>query len=100
MAVHQRRYATIGRFLLGDVLLCGKHANSLPSPPLLQYHSLESKSINFILACPQADLDVDVWMLGWEFQFLVPISGTPIGGGIPIPFTIPKILVGIIFLKF
>ncbi len=29
--------------------------------------------------------------LGWEFQFLVPISGTPIGSGIPIPFLIPKI---------
>ncbi len=37
--------------------------------------------------------------LGWEFQFLVPISGTPIGGGIPIPFTIPKIPDGF-FLKF
>jgi hypothetical protein len=28
---------------------------------------------------------------------LVPISGTPIGGGIPIPFTIPKIPVGFFF---
>jgi hypothetical protein len=28
---------------------------------------------------------------------LVPISGTPIGGRIPIPFTIPKILVGFFF---
>jgi hypothetical protein len=35
--------------------------------------------------------------LGWEFQFLVPISGTPIGGGIPIAFTIPKIPVGFFF---
>jgi hypothetical protein len=35
--------------------------------------------------------------LGWEFQFLVPISGTPIIGGIPIPFTIPKIPVGFFF---
>jgi hypothetical protein len=32
--------------------------------------------------------------LGWEFQFLVPISGAPIGSGIPIPFLIPKIPVG------
>jgi hypothetical protein len=32
--------------------------------------------------------------LGWEFQFLVPISGTPIVSGIPIPFLIPKIPVG------
>ncbi len=30
-------------------------------------------------------------ILGWEFRFLVPISGTPIGSGIPIPFLIPKI---------
>jgi hypothetical protein len=37
--------------------------------------------------------------LGWEFQFSVPISGTPIGSGIPIPFLIPKILVGF-FSKF
>ena len=36
-------------------------------------------------------------MLGWEFQFLVPISGTPIGSGIPIPFSIPKITVGKFF---
>jgi hypothetical protein len=36
--------------------------------------------------------------LGLEFRFLVPISGTPIGSGIPIPFSIPEIPVGIIFL--
>ncbi len=29
--------------------------------------------------------------LGWEFQFLAQISGTPIGSGILIPFLIPKI---------
>ncbi len=29
--------------------------------------------------------------LGWEFRFFVPISGTPIGSRIPIPFSIPKI---------
>jgi hypothetical protein len=29
--------------------------------------------------------------LGWEFYFLGPISGTPIGSGILILFTIPKI---------
>ncbi len=33
-------------------------------------------------------------ILGWEFQFLVLISGTPIRSGIPIPFLIPKIPVG------
>jgi hypothetical protein len=31
--------------------------------------------------------------LGWEFQFLVPISGTPIRSEIPILFQIPGILV-------
>ncbi len=36
-------------------------------------------------------------MLGWVFQFSVPISGTPIGSGIPFPFSIPKIPVGIFF---
>jgi hypothetical protein len=35
--------------------------------------------------------------LGWEFQFLVPISGTPIGSGIPILFLVPKIPVGFFF---
>jgi hypothetical protein len=35
--------------------------------------------------------------LGWEFRFLVPISGTPIVSGIPILFLIPKIPVGFFF---
>jgi hypothetical protein len=35
--------------------------------------------------------------LGWEFQFLVPISGTPIVSRIPIPFLILKIPVGFFF---
>ncbi len=35
--------------------------------------------------------------LDWEFRLLVPISGTPTGDGIPIPFTIPKIPVGFYF---
>jgi hypothetical protein len=42
-------------------------------------------------------LGVQGCQLGWEFQFLVPISGTPIEGGIPILFTIPKIPVGFFF---
>jgi hypothetical protein len=37
--------------------------------------------------------------LGWEFQFSVLISGTPIGSGIPILFLLTKILVGNIFLN-
>jgi hypothetical protein len=35
-----------------------------------------------------------VQILGWEFQFLVPISRTPTGSRIPILFLIPKILDG------
>jgi hypothetical protein len=38
--------------------------------------------------------------LGWEFRVLVPISGTPIGSGIPDPFPIPKIPVGKFLIKF
>ena len=38
-----------------------------------------------------------VLQLGWEFQFLVPISGTPIRSRIPILFLIPKIPVGVFF---
>jgi hypothetical protein len=37
--------------------------------------------------------------LGCEFQFLAPISGTPIGSGIPIPFQILDILVRFFFLN-
>ncbi len=36
-----------------------------------------------------------LYCLGWEFQFLVPISGTPIGSRILIPFLIPDIPVRI-----
>jgi hypothetical protein len=35
--------------------------------------------------------------LGWEFQFLVLISGTPIISKTPIPCSIPKIPVGFFF---
>ncbi len=35
--------------------------------------------------------------LGWDFQFLVPISGTPIGSGILILFLIPEITAGFFF---
>ncbi len=49
--------------------------------------------------CRLVDGDIEVGdsRLGWEFRFSVPISRTPIGGGIPIPFTIPKIPVGFFF---
>jgi hypothetical protein len=38
-----------------------------------------------------------LYVLGWEFQFSVLISGTPIVSRIPIPFLILKILVGFFF---
>ncbi len=38
--------------------------------------------------------------LGWEFQFFVPISGTPIVSGIPILCLIPKIPVRNFLWKF
>jgi hypothetical protein len=39
---------------------------------LCNIHGLESKSIDFILAFPQADLDVDIWM---ELPTGIVISG-------------------------
>ena len=39
---------------------------------LCNIHGLESKSIDFILAFPQADLDVDVWM---ELPMGILVSG-------------------------
>ncbi len=42
-------------------------------------------------------IQVGLGNLGWEFQFLVPISGTPIVSGIPIQFSIQKIPVGTFF---
>jgi hypothetical protein len=41
--------------------------------------------------------DGTLGVLEWEFQFLVPISGTPIGSGILILFSVPNILVGFFF---
>ncbi len=57
-----RRDATIGRFLLGEY---SPVVNMLMVRLLLalcNIHGLESKSINFVLAFPQADLDEDFWM--------------------------------------
>ncbi len=44
--------------------------------------------------------DAGQWLLGWEFRFLVPITGTPIGSRIPIPFSIPEILVRFFCFEF
>ncbi len=44
------------------------------------------------------ELDLAVTsVLGSEFRFSVPISGTPIGSGMPITFLIPEIPVGFFF---
>ncbi len=52
------------------------------------------------LEVPRLDgLDQCGYNLGWEFQFLVLIYGNPIGSGIPIPFSIVEILVGIVFFN-
>ncbi len=43
--------------------------------------------------------DRETARLGWEFQFLIPISGTPIVSRIPILFLVPKIPVGFFFIS-
>ncbi len=53
------------------------------------------RQIVMMIATNKANMDAMI--LGWEFQFLVLISGTPIVSGILIPCSIPKILVGTFF---
>jgi hypothetical protein len=68
--------------------------------PRLRYHidKLKCKDCQkHKLAGPGHGLLPKREVLGWELQFLVPISGIPIGDKIPIPFTIPKIPVGFFF---
>jgi hypothetical protein len=57
-------------------------------PPPLCLHRL------VVVSPLVASASASAFALGCEFQFLVPISGTPILSGIPIPFLIPKIRVG------
>jgi hypothetical protein len=71
---------------------CGGVTNLLVGGPA---HSF--RPIIFCLSGNAFFLNLLFAKLGWEFQFWVPISGTPIGSGIPIPFSIPKIPVGIFF---
>ncbi len=66
------------------------------------FPSLSSKSASYPWLIPRLASTVSSCSststgLGWKFRFLVPISGTPIGSGIPIPFLILKIPVGIFF---
>ncbi len=47
-----------------------------------------------------SEICIQGYRLGWEFQFLVPISGTLFRSGIPIPILIPKILDGKFFSNY
>ncbi len=71
---------------------------------LLHLHELISKATLLpsisLHHCIESDTSLSSQssiILGWEFQFLVSISGTLIEGVFPILFTIPKILVGFFF---
>jgi hypothetical protein len=50
----------------------------------------------YVDAPSKAHQDYDSFEFGWEFQFLVPISWTPIRNRILIPFLILEIPVGIL----
>ncbi len=66
---------------------------------LIKKHRKFLDMISWATLDPAPDLARAMPCLGWEFQFLVPISGTPIVSRIPIPFLIPKIPVGKYFLN-
>ncbi len=71
---------------------------SCPAVTIVFYHAMEVSCYHSFLAVKlQLCLGLVTLGLGWEFRFSVPISGTPIGSGIPIPFLIPKIPVGKFF---
>jgi hypothetical protein len=67
---------------------------------LLHAHAHLPEGVHFAFwpytLCNAALLDNSL-PLGWEFQFLVPISGTPIRSRIPISFPISEIPVGLFF---
>jgi hypothetical protein len=73
--------------------LCRRHG---PIWPELERHLVSGRHVADMSATFPTKLMSRV-RLGWEFQFLVLISGTPIGCRIPILFLIPDILVGIFF---
>ncbi len=55
----------MGKELLRDILPSCKHDYLL----LIKIHGLESKLMDFVLAFPQADLNVDIWidfLIGFE----------------------------------
>jgi hypothetical protein len=63
------RDATVGQKLLGDILSVVNMISMTFLLVISKIHGLESKSIDFVLAFLQADLDVDIWMdllMGFE----------------------------------
>ncbi len=52
----------MGQKLLGDILPVVNMISMKLLLVIAKVHGLESKSIDFVLAFPQVDLDVDVWM--------------------------------------
>jgi hypothetical protein len=60
--LHSWRDATVGQKLLGDILPVVNMISMKLLLVIAKVHGLESKSIDFVLAFPQVDLDVDVWM--------------------------------------
>ena len=52
----------MGRFLLGVVFPGDEHANCPFAARFMQHPRLALQVHRFVLAFPQADLDVDIWM--------------------------------------
>ncbi len=52
----------MGNKLLGNILTSSKYGNSSLTLLLAWIYKLDSKAIDFVLAFPQAMLDVDIWM--------------------------------------
>ena len=52
----------MGNKLLGDIFTSSEHGNSTFNTTIARIYKLDSKAIDFVLAFPQAELDVDIWM--------------------------------------
>ena len=57
-----RGHAAVGRQLLGNLFPSSKHVECETTSRHHNFFRLESKAIYFVLAFPQADLDMDIWM--------------------------------------
>jgi len=47
---------------LGNLLSCQHNHRKTTTSYIARLHGLDSKSIDFVLALPQAEIDVDIWM--------------------------------------